>query len=214
MNSKNISDNACFDDKNCHRLVLNLDIEKHHLFFRFLQQGFSVRAQTGKSIRQMLCDQFELESDYVVNRIKTIFYNGKPVDDIESAIVEDGSTLAFSAAMPGLVGATFRSGGVLSSFRSTISFRPDECKKSESGEGRVHVKLFNLLVPEIGPEFLKRGIIVQRMLLDSFLKEQNSDFWNRCRSIWINDNPVDVKELINKGIPDSREFVHLKMTIA
>jgi hypothetical protein len=213
MNSSMSSDNhPCFDEKNYHRLTFILSAEKHHLFFRFLQHGFFVKARTGKSIKEMLCDQFGLESDYAVNRIKTIFYNGKPVDDMKTAIVHDGSTLALSAAMPGLVGATFRSGGVLSPFRASISYRPEECKTSDSGEGTVHVKLFNLLVPEIGPGFLKRGIFVQKTLLDSFLNEQNSDFWSRCRSVLLDDAPIDAGKLTKNGIPDSMELVYLRVT--
>ncbi len=212
MDSANTSDDhACFDDKGSHRLFFVLDTQKHYLFFRFLQHGFFVRARTGKSIKGMLCDQFGLESDYVVNRIKTIFYNGKPVDDMETAIVHDGATLALSAAMPGLVGATFRSGGVLSPFRASISYRPDECNTSDSGEGTVHVKLFNLLVPEIGPGFLKRGIFVQKILMDSFLKEQDLDFWSRCRSLLLDDIPIDVKDFRKTSIPGSREFIYLKV---
>ena len=212
MNSINTSDDhACFDEKNYHRLFFVLETQKQYLFFMFLQHGFFIRARMGISIKQLLCDQFGLEPDYVVNRIKTIFYNGKPVDDVETAIVQDGSTLALSAAMPGLVGATFRSGGVLSPFRAAISYRPDECKSSDFGEGTVHVKLFNLLVPEIGPGFLKRGIFVQKSLLDSFLKEQDSDFWYRCRSLLFDDAPIDVGELIKNGIPDSMELVYLRV---
>jgi hypothetical protein len=210
MNSSNTSDDhACFDVKNFQRLSFVLEIQKLHLFFRFLQQGFFVQVKTGKSIHQMLCEQFGLESDYVVNRIKTIFYNGKPVDDMETAIVQDGSTLALSAAMPGLVGATFRSGGVLSSFRAAISYRPDECKIADFEEGIVQIKLFNLLVPELGPGFLKRGIFVQKVLLDNFLKEQSVDFWSRCRSVLLNNRPAEVKEMIKSGIPGAGEFVCL-----
>ncbi len=204
-------DHVCLDEKKYHRLFFVLETQKQYLFFRFLQHGFFIRARTGKSIKQMLCDQFGLEPDYVVNRIKTIFYNGKPVDDVETAIVQDGSTLALSAAMPGLVGATFRSGGVLSPFRAAISYRPDECKSSDVGEGTVHVKLFNLLVPEIGPGFLKRGIFVQKSFLDSFLKEQDSDFWYRCRSLLFDDIPIDVKDFRKTSIPGSREFIYLKV---
>jgi hypothetical protein len=212
MNSISTSDDhVCLDEKIYHRLFFVLETQKQYLFFRFLQHGFFIRARTGKSIKQMLCDQFGLEPDYVVNRIKTIFYNGKPVDDVETAIVQDGSTLALSAAMPGLVGATFRSGGVLSPFRAGISYRPDDCKRFDFGEGTVHVKLFNLLVPEIGPGFLKRGIFVQKSLLDSFLKEQDSDFWYRCRSLLLDDIPIDVGELIKNGIPDSMKLVYLRV---
>jgi hypothetical protein len=210
MNFSNTpDDNACVDVKNYQRLSFVLGTQKLYLFFRILQQGFLVRVKTGKSIQQMLCRQFGLETDYVVNRIKTIFYNGKPVDNMEAAIVQDGSTLALSAAMPGLVGATFRSGGVLSSFRAAISYRPDECKIADSREGMVQIKLFNLLVPELGPGFLKQGIFVQKTLLDSFLKEQNEDFWNHCQSVLLDDSPVEIKELIKSGLSGSGEFVWL-----
>jgi hypothetical protein len=215
MNASNTSDdNVCFDIKNYQRLSFVFEIQKLYLFFRILQQGFFVKVKTGKSIQQMLCQQFGLETDYVVNRIKTIFYNGKPVDNMEAAIVQDGSTLALSAAMPGLVGATFRSGGVLSSFRAAISYRPNECKIADSGEGMVQIKLFNLLVPELGPGFLKRGIFVQKALLDSFLKEQNEDVWNHCRSVLLDDSPVEVKELIKIGISGAMEFVRLQVIMA
>jgi hypothetical protein len=206
--------NACFNDKNYHCFFLEVDPEKQYLFFRFLQMGFFVRAQTGKGIRHILCDQFDLEPDYVLNRIKTIFYNGKPVDDIETAIVEDSSTLALSAAMPGLVGATFRSGGVLSPFRASISYRPGDYNKADYEEGIVQIKLFNLLVPEVGPGFLKRGIFVRKTCLDSFLKDQNPDFWSRCRSVTLDDNPVEIKDLIKSGIPGFMELVYLKVTMA
>jgi hypothetical protein len=212
MNSATPSEqHACFDDKNYHRLFIVLDTKKLYLFYRFLQHGFFLKAIMEKSIKQILCDQLGLDPDYVVNRIKTIFYNGKPVDDMETAIVHDGTTLALSAAMPGLVGATFRSGGVLSPFRSTISYRPDDCKTPDSGEGAVYVKLFNLLVPEIGPVFLKRGVFVEKTFLDSFLKEQDSDFWNRCRSLLLDDAPIDAGELIKNGIPDSMELAYLRV---
>jgi hypothetical protein len=212
MNSANISDDhACFKDKNYHRLFFGLKTDKLHFFYRFLQHGFFVKTIMEKSVKQMLCDQFGLNPDYVVNRIKTIFYNGKPVDDMETAIVHDGATLALSAAMPGLVGATFRSGGVLSPFRSTISYRPDDCKTPDSGEGAVYIKLFNLLVPEIGPEFLKRGIFLHKPLVDSFLKEQDPDFWRQCRSLLLDNVPTDSSELIQNGIPGSTEFVYLRV---
>jgi hypothetical protein len=215
MNSSNTSDTQfCLDVKNSQRLSFVLGIQKLHLFFRFLQQGFYVKVKTEKSIQQMLCEQFGLETDYVANRIKTIFYNGKPVDNMEAAIVRDGSTLALSAAMPGLVGATFRSGGVLSSFRAAISYRPDECKIADSEEGIVQIKLFNLLVPELGPGFLKQGIFVQKALLDSFLKEQNEDFWSQCRSVLLDDRPLEVKEIIKSKIPGSGEFVCLQVIMA
>jgi hypothetical protein len=116
-----------------------------------------------KSIKQMLCDQFGWNPDYVVNRIKTIFYNGKPVDDMETAIVHDGSYAGTFRCNAGswwerlseAEGYCLHSG-------PAYLIDPMTAKLADSGEGAVYIKLFNLLVPEIGPGFLKRGIFVQK----------------------------------------------------
>ena len=90
-------------------------------FFPLLQQGFTVRARTGCSIRELLCGQFGIDPDYLKQRITTIFLNGKAIDDPESSRVADGATLALSAAMPGLVGATMRRGGYYAAMRGAIA---------------------------------------------------------------------------------------------
>lgn len=127
-------------------------------FGYILQQGFDVSVKTGCTLKSLLCDQFSITPEYIDNRIKTVFLNGKPVDDYEKAIIRDRQTLALSAAMPGLVGATFRSGGVLSPFRSGISFQNTPDPTGEKSNGSITVKLFNLLVKEIGGHFLAAGI--------------------------------------------------------
>ena len=109
-----------------------------------------------------------IEQDYLDNRIQTIFLNGKPVDDVNSAIVKDGSTISLSAAMPGLAGATMRRGGTLASMRSGISHVSAETSE-DSCEGKVTIKFFNLISKELGPEFLNRGIIIDGKTLAGFI---------------------------------------------
>lgn len=203
----------CFAIDDYPSLALAVDARDHHLFFRFLQHGFFVVAQTGESVKSMLCDRFGLEQDYAVNRIKTIFLNGKPVDDMEKALISDGCCLALSAAMPGLVGATFRSGGVLSTFRAAISYRPEKCEESQSNQCGVYLKLFNLLVPEMGPKFLERGIFVHKSYLEEFIGEEGPNFANRCGSIVLDDKETSVEKLVRNGISDTKEFVRLKVVI-
>lgn len=157
--------------------------EPYSVFSIVLQQGFFVRARMGASLKSFLCDQFGISSRYLSNRIKTFFLNGKPVDDIETAIITDGSTLAMSAAMPGLVGAAFRSGGVLSPFRSSISFKNEDPGTVRAKNGSVRLKLFNLLVPEMGPVFLERGIWVDTCVLDALFKTREVDFQNAFRAV-------------------------------
>jgi hypothetical protein len=86
-------------------------------FFQLLQQGFAVKVQAGCSVKTLLCEQLGLSPEYLEERIQTIFLDGRPVDDVNSAIIEDGSTLALSAAMPGLAGATLRKGGYYAPMR-------------------------------------------------------------------------------------------------
>lgn len=146
-------------------------------FFPLLQQGFMVKIRAGCSIRGMLCDQFRVTADYVAGRIKTIFLNGKPVDDMDAALVRDGDTLALSAAMPGLVGATFRCGGPLIAFRSGITHREDGDRQSTE-TGLVRLKLFNLLVSEMGPAFLRFGTWFDGRRFKEFVSGISGDFWS------------------------------------
>ncbi len=205
-------DPTCFDQGNCHRIMFTIEKNNLRCFFGFLQHGFFVRTIIGKNLHNVLIDQFGINPDYVANRIKTVFYNGKPVDNMKTAIVHDGTSLAFSAAMPGLVGATLRSGGVLSPFRSSISFRGNDTEVAENKKGVVFIKLFNLLVPEIGPAFLSHGILIEKLMLNSFLKDQTSNFWDQCRSILLDDHLIDSEKLIQNGVPGPDKWVLLLVT--
>ena len=141
------------------------------LAFRTLfQQGVGVSIQTGTSLEDLLCCQWQISRDYVMNRISTLFLDSKPVDDLPAAVVHDGATLALSGAMPGLIGATMRRGGVLAAFRNGITY----CETSEGdagGRGRITLKLFNLLIDELGPQFLARGIWVRHSRLAELFPE-------------------------------------------
>ena len=125
-------------------------------FSSILQAGFRVNVQTGVSIEDLLSDQFDVNPEYVQGRIRTAFLNGKPVDDFSTTIMESGDTLALSAAMPGLVGATFRKGGYLAAFRGTITHRQTDTIIEERA-GTVTIKLFNLLPRENRLNFSQAG---------------------------------------------------------
>ena len=137
-------------------------------FFSLLQKGFFIEARAGSTIKDVLCEQFQIKPQYLEDRIQTIFLDGKPVDEADKTIVASGSTLALSAAMPGLVGSTFRRGGPLAAFRSSITHHQDEGIAHAKGSVRAKIKLFNLLVRELGPGFLKIGILLnQKDFIDS-----------------------------------------------
>ncbi len=129
------------------------------LFTPLLEKGVVISGRTGCTLRDFLCTQLGIADDYLDQRIQTLFLNARPVDDVDKAVIRDGSILALSAAMPGLLGATMRKGGRYAVFRKDITEKKDACSICEA-PGQVTVKMFNLVAAEIGGQLLKKGVEV------------------------------------------------------
>jgi len=194
-------------------LNLSVSPEQAARFHPLMQEGFLVRAEIGCTIKTLLCDQFGVSPDYLETRVQTVFLNGKPVDDVDSAAVPAGATLALSAAMPGLVGATLRRGGYYAAMRSDITYRKEDIHTTK-GKGLVRIKLFNLLGPELAPTFLARGIWLRSSRLQEFLSRLPDEFWTRCRAIHLDGTAITAAALRRVIWPDSVEPVRLSVTLA
>ena len=189
---------------------LNLIVKAHliHRFIYLLEQGFKLKVQTGLSIKELLCVHLGISDDYLDNRIQTLFIDGKPVDDVDSAWVFDGARIALSAAMPGLVGATFRKGGQYASFRGTISY--SDAKNSRvKGNGKIMLKFFNMVAKELGPNFLQKGIILEGKRLHDFLLRNADDLKADCNSMYLNDAEIDVARLKEMTWEDQEIFLQV-----
>ena len=116
-----------------------------------------------RSVLEFLVEDLGLTPEYVRQRITTVFLDGQVVDVLEDAALREGSRLALSAAMPGLVGATLRRSGPYAAMRAEIT-RPaeHEVHVCSAATTVVEVKLFNLLIDEIGPVLLERGVLLER----------------------------------------------------
>lgn len=161
------------------------------IFYQLLQKGFRVEGNVGCSVRALLCEQHGVAPEYLEKRIQTIFLDGKPVDNVDTAIVEEGATLSLSAALPGLVGAVMRRGGYYAPMRDQISYR-GEFTSPKIKPGKVYMKLFNLPLIELGPMFLKRGILVSGNTLHEVLAAHADDFRKGCRSVLVNGQTFDL----------------------
>jgi hypothetical protein len=171
-------------------LRLLVDKKLFYTFTPLLQRGVRVMVQVGGSLRRLLEDQVGLNPEYMKERIKTVFLDGKPVDDWDSALVQDGAVLALSAAMPGLAGATLRRGGVWAGMRSQITHQEKQSSISPE-EGFVAIKLFNLLIPELGPFLLEQGVFLPREDWEEFQKGLPDEFWRGCREIRVDGEEKD-----------------------
>ena len=191
-------------------ITLRLDIRSELLprFFYLLQQGFVVMTQTGCSIKDFLCGQMDIGENYLKNRIQTLFLNGMPVDDVEKAYIDNNATLALSGAMPGLVGAVLRSGGSLAAMRNVISYSGGTVT-TEKGETRIKIKLFNLILKELGPLFLANGALIPTEKFQDFLSHNLTDLKHACSSIQLDDRQINIAELESITWTDPEIFLQV-----
>ncbi|MEW6139472.1 MAG: hypothetical protein AB1733_14660 [Thermodesulfobacteriota bacterium] len=185
--------------------------ENLEAFFPILREGVLLTAQTGCSIRRLLCDQLGIPGEYVDNRINTIFLDGRAVDDVDRSMVRDGSSLALSAAMPGLVGATMRKGGILASMRDGITHRGDNpCTPGK--QGSLRLKLYNMVVSELGPDILKTGVLVEAGRIARLFADQTGDFWKACGACRVDDRQVEPAHLSKTLSQEGSDLVRLVVT--
>ena len=200
---------AKFNNNTVTNLNLTVKPDRMSLFSPLLGQGFTLKIRTGISVRNLLCRQIGVSDDYLDQRIQTIFLDGKVVDNVDTAVISQGSSLALSAALPGLAGATLRRGGAYAAMRSQISHKniavndPDE-------NGTVMLKLFNLVALELGPMFLKQGIWVDGKNLENFFQRVPDFFWDGCLAVEIDGSSLDVRKMSLMEWKQKQVFLKLK----
>lgn len=150
------------------------------------QQGVRVRVAAGISVRDFLVNQLGVDPEYVRGRITTVFLDSSVVDNMEAAWLQEGSCLALSAAMPGLVGATMRKGGYYAAMRGAITLAAERGAASAAGQRvQVTVKLFNLLIEELGPVLLAYGVALPPVEAADLLGEQSSRLSAGSPDVWM-----------------------------
>lgn len=192
------------------RMILPLD--QLPVFFPMLQQGVWMDAQIGCSVMSLLSGQFGVAEAYVLERITTLFLDGKAVDDLETSYVKDGSTVALSSAMPGLVGTTMRRGGHLAAMRGEITCQSQQQQKS--GPGKVKIKLFNMVMAEQGAGFLAQGIHISNDGLERFLDEQDDSFYQSFGAAILGGrqiDPANLKKHIRLAEPNEEVILKVEL---
>lgn len=169
-----------------------------HLFFALLfQQGFMLRGRMGSTIREVLCDQCGIDNDYLDGRINTVFLDGKPVDDVDTATISEGNVLALSASLPGFAGAALRKGGFYALMRSGITHTEDSGLASH-GDGFFTVKLFNIVAEELGPRFLANGVWLESAAFEDFFRSRATSVQSRCLELEVDNRKVDTAALVEE----------------
>jgi len=171
-----------------------------HLF----QSGVLLKVRVGASIKNLLCEQLSLNKTYVDKRISTIFLNSQPVDDISKAIIKNNDTLALSSAMPGLIGATLRRDSHLAPLRDTITFKEYQNNDDIQAYDLIHLKLFNLILQEVGPFLLQKGVMVDFEEVIDFFQDKMFEETKESFAIYLDGEMIGLNEL-RKGLQSSAE---------
>ncbi len=176
------------------QLYMTVEPELVHRFFSLFQKGVYIRGKIGSSVFSFLSNECGISRDYLEERIQTLFLDGKAVDDLHTSIIEDGSVLSLSAAMPGLLGATLRKGGYYAVFRRHISAN-ETSDKPLAGEATIKLKLFNLVLKELGPRLLKEGTEVQKQDLHRLIKGFTETGLSGIIKVTLNSLDLDIARL-------------------
>jgi hypothetical protein len=193
-------------------LFMNLSAGFINGFSVILQTGFLLPVDSVQPLRKVLCGQFGVDEEYLDKSINTIFVDGKSVDNVEDVVISPGSVVSLSGAMPGFVGAALRKGGFYSRMRQEITYNPDESEK-RGGKGLFCLKLYNIVVRDLGPLFLSRGILVKGLDVFDFLVERGPRLNSEACLLKLDSddfNPVDAHSLeILKNTP----WIHLTVDV-
>jgi hypothetical protein len=189
-------------------LILTVRGAEYRNFVGLLNTGFLVNIRVGESVKRLVCERLGIDEAYFEERVQTLFLDSKPVDDPATALVKNGSILALSAAMPGLVGATFRKGGKYGWMRSSIS-HPDDSDMTTGKTGWVTVKLFNLILKELGPFFLETGVWLRAGTIQAFFTDRFNRLADDIQSVNFNGKELAPQALLK--IESEEEPVYIKI---
>ena len=141
-------------------------------FASLLQHGILFPVKHPVAILPFLLTLPGFNADYIEKSVQTIFIDGVAADTLERNLTA-GSTLALSAAMPGLAGAIFRRQGVHGSLRSQPAAQPPS---DSTTAGFITLKLFNRIAADRAGDLLAHGILLTGKALHAFAARQKHLF--------------------------------------
>ena len=155
-----------------------------------LQRGFLIPVPGPITVYGLLLKLPGFDRQYITSRVETIFINGCAADSLETTLPA-GSTVALSAAMPGLAGAIFRKGGLHAALRSKPARRPVPLP---AADGCMTVKLFNIIATDTVEELLTRGILMNGDVLARFFHRQQERLQSLLVDIRHDTNSLSLKD--------------------
>jgi hypothetical protein len=163
-------------------------------FLGIFQKGVYLKTRGGLPLSEVL-EEAGFSRKYLEEKVQTVFLDGSAVDDLDCAIVEGGSMVALSGAMPGLAGAILRKGSPISALRSKTSPEMGTHRTKDTMQA-LRLKLFNTIANEMGPGLLQSGILVKRSDLEDFLSNKRKLLEEALLEAELDGVPISPAELL------------------
>ncbi|MCB2181603.1 MAG: hypothetical protein KQH63_06240 [Desulfobulbaceae bacterium] len=154
-----------------HHLTLLIPTQAMERFTTLLQGGIITEIEPAISVGDYLLSLPGFTSQYIADRVETIFLDGLPVDDLTTPITGSRPVLAISAAMPGLAGAIFRKNSFHTALRTMPLRETDESAPCEE-KISVTLKLFNMVAVERGQDLFAHGCLLRSSGLLKFISKR------------------------------------------
>lgn len=153
-------------------------------FCPLLSRGVMLPGRPGATVGSVLSGQLQMSEESLCQRTRAIFLDGKTVAQPDAARLKTGSTLALSAVLtePFLLRAFGDTG--------TRVIRPYDRRESltdpaYSMKHFFYLKLFNLMLDELGPRILNSGVGIEARNFEKFLAEKPERFWEGLETAMI-----------------------------
>ena len=159
-------------------------------FASLLQHGILFPVQQPVPLVPFLLSLPGFTAEYIEQTVQTIFINGEPADSLQRELGA-GTTLALSAAMPGLAGAIFRRQGVHGSLRTRP---PEQDRTAGVQEGYLTLKLFNSIAFERVGDLLTQGILITGKAWQQFAAMHGTQLQPPC-TMALDGDAVDLQGL-------------------
>jgi len=186
-----------------HKVRLTIESDDFSHFWALLSYGFKLEVNVGCSLFDMLCKQIGINENYLNEKVQTVFLNGKAVDNFYDENVHDASVIALSSAMPGLVGAVFRKGGILAPMRSENVSHKETEPMNHHNIGHVILKLFNLIASDLGADFYQQGICIEGQHFSRYIQLKQAVLEKRCKKITVNGKDCTIGDLFSLCRPQA-----------
>jgi hypothetical protein len=174
---------------------LTWDAERLPELLILLSRGVMIKTRLDSSLRSVLCRELGTNREFLLKRVSAAFLDGKTVDDLDSAMLAPGSTVALTGCLtePFLLHAFSQRWFPPETHEEKSQF----CAKSTSParEGFITLKILNVLIQDFGPHLLESGVWLDTKSLEAFFASRSSRFWTGLKTAKVDEAETDSASL-------------------